>query len=447
MNEVVIDMNTLPSTPQNPLGRYSHKGFYSSMRLRRWAIGAAIATAATAAALTPQSFAYADQQQAPESQPAIVQQADQTYANPATTTPAPGTAPEATAPQSGTAAGSTTPADASLNGPASEPASEPAQTPNQTDGIQTPGASDTTSDNASGGDTDSGLASETSGVNSSATRDVTTDAIGPAGNEPIENELLRDIPMPASEPAPSEHYADPKNLVDPAAAPQITIQGRTGTYATLDDAIAAARAGDTIVVPGEIRDVNGLTIDKSLTFIASENGAHIIFANQHGMLVTNGATLTLGDMSSNQIAMIATHEDRSIRNQEDRYIVKVTDGRLVLNDSAFLRLAIDGPDITTPMGAINGKAVKLDGPNAHGTINGGTVQSFNVYRCTATSNIALNVSNGASIDTISGGEFVSYQESLEVFANSSIGTISGGTFKSLQHFTGGEQWFTSQRIP
>lgn len=432
--------------------------FFSASHVRMWSMSVAIAAAATAALAAPTNVAWAGETQ-PDVQASIIQHVDQST-DQTTSDLIQEAAGAASNTGDATDAEGTTAQSDVTGDTQSENQGLPQENGSASQGISEDGAGEsagTSQDNAGA----NGTGANGAGIsNSSESGNGASSAAGASdqheNNPGIGNSTSStgsatsnagtDLPSSTSNGSASagsstgnarDAQASPEAEgihIEPASEHSVTIQGSSETFTSLEQAIAQAHDGDTIVVSGTFDDVASLTIDKNITIVAADTGAKITFHNQHGMLVTNGASLTLGDTSTNQIAFIAKNHDASISNSGTAYIVQVQNGKLILHNSAYLELSLDSSANNV---VFQGSTIDLNGAQASADIDGGTVKALNENSTSINTNIALYVRDGAHIGTISGGDFTSYQQSLDVYNGSSIGQITGGTFRSLVNYKSG----------
>lgn len=157
-------------------------------------------------------------------------------------------------------------------------------------------------------------------------------------------------------------------------------------FETLQDAINAAEAGDTLIL---LEDVSGSAVfDKNLTLDLNEH------TSSGNITVNSDVTLTIkgtGTISAS--------------------------GTAVLNKGTLI----------LPTGI----KVEATGTNGIALDNRGTIDS--ITGGTFTGHVAVQVDGTGSITEISGGDFISSGNgghAVNVGANGTIGTISGGTFKA-----------------
>jgi len=92
-------------------------------------------------------------------------------------------------------------------------------------------------------------------------------------------------------------------------------------------------------------------------------------------------------------------------------VIRVIDGNIIINDGVI---------IINDTVSVSAYALHLNGSSASGTIKGGRFEGYT----------ALRIENGATIDEISGGEFIGASSAIELFGqNSKIDLISNGLFE------------------
>ena len=220
---------------------------------------------------------------------------------------------------------------------------------------------------------------------------------------------------------------------DPEAASVISVNGTTTNYATLPEALNAARDGDTVnllenhttnwsdvkagkeqmaVVKTRITlDLNGNTVDYLVVdeVISNEEG---------GILNSYDGNLTVQSSQSGGTAM-----DGQITT------LKFVQGTLSVQDGVII-----GSSLSSPSGLI------CEADSGTVTISGGMV-----YNATVGKGAAVTVSGGSMHQgqwsnngtlNITGGTF----GSVKFYNNSGTIAISGGTFSTLQNFDNTSDW-------
>ncbi len=179
---------------------------------------------------------------------------------------------------------------------------------------------------------------------------------------------------------------------------------------TLAKAIDKANDGTTIVIHGELKVSKKITITKSLTLMAIDDGAKLLKDGSDAELIFNAPTkkLILGNINAAGNKTLAIEKLR----------LRVNDGDLELyNGVSFI-----GSDLA---------AVWLEGEKARANVYGGQVS---MDPQTANPEYAFYVSKGAKIGTISDGSFSTRGSVIKVDGeNSKINEISGGTFTNNMH--------------
>lgn len=171
-------------------------------------------------------------------------------------------------------------------------------------------------------------------------------------------------------------------------------------FATLSEAIAAAQSAGlttfTLIVIDDITETSNVIITSNVT-ISGSMGEHVVTMNNPAaqrFLVDGGGSLTLGGGTATDNLTILS-------------AVSVTNGSINLRNGIAL--------------SYNGTAALLmSGPNASGTISGGTITGGAA---------ALSMANGAQLNEISGGTFFGVEDAILL---SGVGTridiISNGAF-------------------
>ena len=222
-----------------------------------------------------------------------------------------------------------------------------------------------------------------------------------------------------------------RTVRDVSSTPQdqanITIQGSPTTYSSLESALQAATDGSVLEVHGNIIIDNNVTIDKTITLKAS-NGGGTISTSKQGITgtqfkspeafclqVNTGKTLTLGD---------GTNANELLLNEVN---VKVTKGKLVFKDG--VRISSQFVTKSSDKSAI----VEITGQEAEGDFEGGKIENPVKDYGTSNNYVAVKVSDGAKINKISGGSFMSWGSSWEVSGKGTVvKEITGGNFSNSQ---------------
>ncbi len=176
------------------------------------------------------------------------------------------------------------------------------------------------------------------------------------------------------------------------------------TYATLQGAINAAQNNDTIAVTEDITMSTTISIMKDITLIASGGNYKITLGINASFWVQNGFDLTLGGGSDTEVLTLTGSQ---------RTLISVANGNIVVNNGAKL--------LATGTGNM---VLDLYDPKASGKITGGHLES--------SGSIAISMTNGATLEEISGGTIIGKMHSLYMYdEGTKVNLISGGTFKNL----------------
>ena len=215
-------------------------------------------------------------------------------------------------------------------------------------------------------------------------------------------------------------FRDGELSVDPDYAPSLRPDGTWGVaesvasviksdgnnryhwnFATLEEAIAAAQAGDTVKLLKDIELAASVTISNEL--ILDLNGYSIRFSANSGSAAINLAgTLTLMDSSEDKTGKI-------IRESEtDCSAIAIANGNLIVESGTIVS---------------SHKGIQAGGTNKTNTItiNGGVIQGATV---------ALNLNKGNNTVSIAGGKLIG-GNAIHASSNVTIVafTISGGVFE------------------
>ena len=196
-------------------------------------------------------------------------------------------------------------------------------------------------------------------------------------------------------------------------------------YATLEAAVTAATAGQTVTLLTNVELDEAVDINKSITLDLDGKTISISAANQEGyaisvssgtVTITGNGTIDAGD----DVALNVTGGTVTINNGTFN-TVGVEDGSLTITDGTFGFLTTIG-GTTTVNGGTFSETVQVGGGNL--TINGGTF--------TAEDNVLQAMDDGTI--TVTGGSFIVTQSSTDydpivaLADQDGLIQISGGTF-------------------
>lgn len=185
-----------------------------------------------------------------------------------------------------------------------------------------------------------------------------------------------------------------------AAEGSISIQGKTGTYTKLTDAIAAASDGDVLVVTGDVVEDTTVSVTKDITLVAGVGGGSLQIGYSAYLSNASGNKLVLGSGSAS--GDLLTLESSNVTLWQ-------TNGETLIRDGVIIRNTLD-----------TGYSVFFETGNSTGSITGGTIEG---------GEHALQMANGAHVTTISGGVIRAHDTALNATGTGTrIDVISGGTF-------------------
>ena len=196
--------------------------------------------------------------------------------------------------------------------------------------------------------------------------------------------------------------------IEPLTIQSVRIRDTGECFDTLDEALAVTNTRSYSTI--EIIDESTLAASTAVTshvIIVGVGGAHTVtMPDSHMLSVVSGGSLTLGDGTlGSPVTLIATDT-----------VVHVTNGILNINAGATLINIRNG---TGALPVYSQATVRLEGPAARGSFSGGRIEGY----------LALWAENGATINQISGGEFIGAASAVELHDNTTrIDVISGGTF-------------------
>lgn len=215
---------------------------------------------------------------------------------------------------------------------------------------------------------------------------------------------------------------------DPQGGGSITIKGSTTSYASLEAALDAASDGSVLEVSGNVIIDKPVEIKKSVTLIAAATGGSLSTCKDSRtatqsknpvalyLHVNSGKTLTLGDGNKEHELLF------------DEVNLKITNGKLVFKDGVKISSTLSSKD--TGKVAI----VEISGKDANASFEGGTIENPVKDYGTDNNNVAVTVENGAQVEKISGGNYMSWGSAWTVGGkDTKIKEISGGTFLNSQN--------------
>ena len=211
----------------------------------------------------------------------------------------------------------------------------------------------------------------------------------------------------------------------PQAQGHISIKGNATTYPTLEAALNAAKDNDVLEVYGNVVLNNNVDIDKSIVLQAGAAGAKLSASEEQrtgtpsksahavALQVKSGKTLTLGTGDNSSELLL------------DEVHVLVTSGSFVLKEGAH---------ISSQLCSANSKhfaIVEISGESTKASFEGGKIDNPVADYGTSNNATAVAVYNGATVEKISGGSYMSWGSAWEVIGNNStVKEISGGTFSN-----------------
>lgn len=227
---------------------------------------------------------------------------------------------------------------------------------------------------------------------------------------------------PATPAAATQAHAN-----DPQGGGSITIKGYATSYTSLEDALDAASDNSVLEVRGNVIIDKPVEIKKSVTLVAAAAGGSLSTSKDsrtgtqskspvaHYLHVNSGKTLTLGDGNKEHELLF------------DEVNLKITNGKLVFKDGVKISSTLCSKD--TGKVAI----VEISGKDANASFEGGTIVNPVKDYGTDNNNVAVTVENGAQVEKISGGSYMSWGSAWTVGGkDTKIKEISGGTFLNSQ---------------
>lgn len=227
---------------------------------------------------------------------------------------------------------------------------------------------------------------------------------------------------PATPAAATQAHAN-----DPQGGGSITIKGYATSYTSLEDALDAASDNSVLEVRGNVIIDKPVEIKKSVTLVAAAAGGSLSTSKDsrtgtqskspvaHYLHVNSGKTLTLGDGNKEHELLF------------DEVNLKIINGKLVFKDGVKISSTLCSKD--TGKVAI----VEISGKDANASFEGGTIVNPVKDYGTDNNNVAVTVENGAQVEKISGGSYMSWGSAWTVGGkDTKIKEISGGTFLNSQ---------------
>lgn len=227
---------------------------------------------------------------------------------------------------------------------------------------------------------------------------------------------------PATPAAATQAHAN-----DPQGGGSITIKGYATSYTSLEDALDAASDNSVLEVRGNVIIDKPVEIKKSVTLVAAAAGGSLSTSKDsrtgtqskspvaHYLHVNSGKTLTLGDGNKEHELLF------------DEVNLKIINGKLVFKDGVKISSTLGSKD--TGKVAI----VEISGKDANASFEGGTIVNPVKDYGTDNNNVAVTVENGAQVEKISGGSYMSWGSAWTVGGkDTKIKEISGGTFLNSQ---------------
>lgn len=214
---------------------------------------------------------------------------------------------------------------------------------------------------------------------------------------------------------------------DPQGGGSITIKGSATSYTSLEAALDAASDNSILEVSGNLIIDKPVEIKKSVTLVAAAAGGSLSTSKDSRtgtqskspvalyLHVNSGKTLTLGDGNKEHELLF------------DEVNLKITNGKLVFKDGVKISSTLCSKD--TGKVAI----VEISGKDANASFEGGTIVNPVKDYGTDNNNVAVTVENGAQVEKISGGSYMSWGSAWTVGGkDTNIKEISGGTFLNSQ---------------
>lgn len=206
------------------------------------------------------------------------------------------------------------------------------------------------------------------------------------------------------------------------AAASITKNDKTAYYLTINDAITAATAGDTVKLEQDSTSSNYIYISKAITF--DLNGHDITSSNATAGVVIGAAGITLTDSSENPGAITTTATAASAVYLNSNCSVTID---TITVSSQNIGVKNNRGTVTVNGGTIAGKnGIAIYGNGTAGsatlTVNGGTITGTNLA---ITGNGTAN--EGGTVITINGGS-ISVADDVAIYQpQSGTLTVTGGT--------------------
>lgn len=239
-----------------------------------------------------------------------------------------------------------------------------------------------------------------------------------ASNAPARSQVRSATPAPANQ----------ARANDPQGGGSITIKGSTTSYASLEAALDAASDGSVLAVSGNVIIDKPVEIKKSVTLVAAATGGSLSTCKDSRtatqsknpvalyLHVNSGKTLTLGDGNKEHELLF------------DEVNLKITNGTLIFKDGVKISSTLCSKD--TGKVAI----VEISGKDAKATFEGGTIENPVKDYGTDNNNVAVTAENGAQVEKISGGSYMSWGSAWTVGGkDTKIKEISGGKFINSQN--------------
>ncbi|MDK7192610.1 InlB B-repeat-containing protein [Bifidobacterium sp. UMB1197] len=190
----------------------------------------------------------------------------------------------------------------------------------------------------------------------------------------------------------------------------------------------AAKDGSVLSIKGNVIINDIVNIDKNVTLKAASGGGSISTSKDGRtgtqfkspvafyLNVSTGKTLTLGDGTSTNELLL------------DEVNVRVTKGKLIFKDG--VRISSTLCSKTTGKTSI----VEISGNESSASFEGGKIENTVKDYGTDSNNVAVSVADGAQVDKISGGSYMSWGSAWAVSGeNTKIQEISGGSFSNSKN--------------
>ena len=212
---------------------------------------------------------------------------------------------------------------------------------------------------------------------------------------------------------------------DPQGGGSITIKGSTTSYTSLEAALDAASDNSVLEVSGNVIIDKPVEIKKSVTLVAAATGGSLSTSKESRtgtpskspvalyLHVNSGKTLTLGDGNKEHELLF------------DEVNLKITNGTLIFKDGVKISSTLCSQDKHKT------GIVKISGTDAKASFEGGTIVNPAKDYGNDINSVAVTVENGAQIEKISGGSYMSWGSAwLLSGENTKIQEISGGIFSN-----------------